>query len=272
MNGANPIDLLFGGMAKLGPGSDADTLHVLNLLPQLTQPFVVDAGCGTGRQTLALAAQLQTVVHAVDTHEPFLTQLAQRAQARGIGHLVQTHCMDIAEIPHTFRAIDVLWSEGAAYSIGFAHALQIWRDALQANGYLVVSELSWLQQEAPAEVRRFFAAGYPEMRSMAENRALAEAAGYKILGLHTLPRAAWREGYYDVLQPRAETLRLHPEETVRQFAVEMLEEIACFARAEESYGYVFYVLQKDWGNKDGESNAHVIDRASLNARCQTGRP
>jgi hypothetical protein len=29
MNAPSPIDLLFGGMEKLGPGSDADTRHVL---------------------------------------------------------------------------------------------------------------------------------------------------------------------------------------------------------------------------------------------------
>ncbi len=248
MNGANPIDLLFGGMAKLGPGSDADTIHVLSLLPKLAHPLVVDAGCGTGRQTLALATALQTVVHAVDNHEPFLTQLAQRAQRAqeaGVAALVQTHCMDMADIPKTFREIEVLWSEGAAYSIGFANALKTWRPALKANGYAVVSELSWLGNDAPAEVRRFFATGYPEMRSMAENCSVAEAAGYKVLGLHTLPRAAWIEGYYDTLQPRAEALRTHPDETVRQFAAEILEEIKCFAGAEESYGYVFYMLQTD---------------------------
>jgi hypothetical protein len=33
MSTYDPIALLFGGMAKLGPGSDADTLHVLHLLP-----------------------------------------------------------------------------------------------------------------------------------------------------------------------------------------------------------------------------------------------
>ena len=34
MNEANPIDLLFGGMEKLGPGSNSDTLKVLDMLPQ----------------------------------------------------------------------------------------------------------------------------------------------------------------------------------------------------------------------------------------------
>lgn len=34
MSDANPIELLFGGMEKLGPGSNSDTLKVLDMLPQ----------------------------------------------------------------------------------------------------------------------------------------------------------------------------------------------------------------------------------------------
>ena len=80
MNEANPIDLLFGGMEKLGPGSNFDTLKVLNMLPKEIHGVIVDAGCGTGRQTLALAKQLQTLVHAVDSYEPFLASLETARQ------------------------------------------------------------------------------------------------------------------------------------------------------------------------------------------------
>ena len=108
MSDANPIDLLFGGMEKLGPGSNFDTLKVLDMLPQTVHGVIVDAGCGAGRHTLALAKRLQTLVHAVDSYEPFLDSLAQRAKEAGIEHLIQTHCMDMADIPRTFREIDLL--------------------------------------------------------------------------------------------------------------------------------------------------------------------
>lgn len=133
--------------------------------------------------------------------QPFLASLVQLAQEAGIEHLVHTHCIDMADIPNTFQEIDLLWSEGAAYNIGFPHALKTWHAAVKSGGLAVVSELSWLRDNVPAEVRQFFQAGYPDMRSADENRSVAEDAGYNVLSTHTLPRETWVEDYYDILEP-----------------------------------------------------------------------
>lgn len=177
MSEADAISLLYGGMEKLGPGSDEDTLHVPGMLPPGLYPLVVDAGCGTGRQTLALAERLRTPVHAVDTFQPFLEDLDRKAAARGLGRLIQTHCMDMADIPEVFQGIDLLWSEGAAYSIGFPSALKTWHEAIKPNGFAAVSELCWLREDAPADARAFFQSEYPDMRSLDQNLAVVRADG-----------------------------------------------------------------------------------------------
>jgi cyclopropane fatty-acyl-phospholipid synthase-like methyltransferase len=87
MNTSNPIDALFGGMDKLGPGSDRESRHVLGLLPKKKFPVIVDAGCGAGCQTLVLAKELDTPVQAIDSYEPFLNHLKQRAKQMGVEHL-----------------------------------------------------------------------------------------------------------------------------------------------------------------------------------------
>jgi SAM-dependent methyltransferase len=244
MNAYNPIDLLFGGMEKLGPGGNAHTLNVLRLLPERRFRLVVDAGCGTGRQTTVLAKELSTAIHAVDSYAPFLDDLSRRAGAAGVGRLIRTHCMDMKDIPDAFPQIGLLWSEGAAYNIGFPSALAIWLPAVEKGGFAVVSELSWLRDQAPAAVREFFSSGYPDMRSIQQNLAAAEDAGYRVLATYTLPDEAWVEGYYDLLEPRAKALTDHPDSSVRDFAAKTVEEIEIFKSSEDSYGYVFYVLQR----------------------------
>lgn len=233
-------------MEKLGPGSNLDTLQALALIPHHRFAVIVDAGSGAGRQTLVLAHQLQTPVHAVDTSERHLSTLARHAGELGMAQLVRTHCLDMADIPAHFPAIDLLWSECAAYHIGFPRALETWFDAIRPGGYAVVSELSWLRERdaVPAAAREYFRAGYPDMRSVEDNLAIARRAGYDVLATHLLSRDAWIDGYYDRLEPLATSLLQHAEAAVRAFAQETLDAIRVFDSAEGNYGYVFYVLQK----------------------------
>jgi SAM-dependent methyltransferase len=245
MEAANPIDLLFADMDKLGPGSDADTLYVLRSLPRHRFDVVVDAGCGAGRQTFVLANELGSPIDAIDSYQPFLDRLKRRAKQNRVGHLVQTRCMDMKDIPSVFRDVDLLWSEGAAYNIGFGNALNIWAKAIKPDGFAVVSELCWLRnEEIPNTVWEFFQVGYPEMQTATRNIELAEEAGYKIFNTYTLPKEAWVKDYYDVLEPRAQSLVDHPDSAVRDFAAETTREIEIFRISDDSYGYVFYVLQR----------------------------
>lgn len=244
MKTPNAIDLLFAGMDKLGPGDDNLTLYVLRSLPQHWFEVVVDAGCGAGRQTMVLATDLKAPIEAVDSYDPFLKRLRWRAAKKGVAHLVRTHCMDMKDIPNVFPRIDLLWAEGAAYNIGFVSALNIWVKAIKQNGFAVISELCWLREQVPAGVTEFFRFAYPAMQSVPQNIAIAEEAGYKIFNTYTLPREAWTKDYYDVLEPRAKSLVNHSDVDVRNFAIETLKEIETFKISQNSYGYVFFVLQR----------------------------
>lgn len=240
---SDPIDLMFGGMKKLAPGDDAYTLRILKSLPHQNFDLVVDAGCGAGRQTLVLANALNTSIHALDTYQLFLNTLNELAAEQDVNELVKTHCMDIASIPDEFKGIDLLWSEGAAYNIGFSNALSRWATAMTSGGFVVVSELCWLSDSIPERVEAFFSAEYPGMKLHNENIQVAEALGYRVLDTVLLPPSAWVEGFYDELEPRAKSLLDHEDSGVRRFAQEMLEEIEVFQISEGSYGYMFYVLQ-----------------------------
>ena len=241
----DPIALLFSGMEKLGPGDNAHTSHVLRLLPKRQFRVVVDAGCGTGRQTFVLAKELGVVVHAIDSHKPFLDELVIRAREENLERLVQSHCMDMNDIPSAFQDIDLLWSEGAAYNIGFPNALATWKTAMVSGGFAVVSELCWLKEQAPpGDVEAFFRCGYPDMRSVQQTITIAEEAGFKVLATHTLPEEAWMNGYYDILHQRAKALAGHPDSSVRDLAAETIREIEIFGCSNGSYGYVFFALER----------------------------
>ena len=231
-------------MDKLSPGDDSLSLYVLRSLPQHYFEVVVDAGCGAGRQTIVLASDLGRPIQAIDSYQPFLNRLDRRAKENGLAHLVRVHCMDMKDIPSVFPIIDLLWAEGAAYNIGFANALDTWAKAIKPDGFAVVSELCWLREEIPDVVNEFFRSSYPDMQSARQNIAIAEQVGYKIFNTYTIPREAWIKDYYDVLESRAKSLANHADVAVRDFARETLKEIEIFKISQDSYGYVFFVLQR----------------------------
>jgi len=237
---------LFEGLPRQGPGSDACTREALRRLPPLPPaPRVVDLGCGAGRQTLVLAEALRSKVLAVDLHQPFLDQLSASAQARGLAHLIETRCADFgalgAQPDLAPSSVDLLWSEGAIYLLGFEAGLSLWRPLLAPGGLVVVSECCWLTDAPEGELAAFWREAYPDMGTVERNVARAESAGFEPLDWWPLPAAAWWDDFYTPLIGRLAALEADP--ALAAPIAETRREIELFRRYGDSYGYVFYLLR-----------------------------
>ena len=238
---------LHEGLPKQGPGSDESTKRALALVPDLpAQPEILDLACGPGRQTLVLARLTGGHVTAVDREPRFLAQLLARGRAAGLEDRITTvrGLLERLELPH--HAFDLVWCEGAAYILGFEHALHAWREYLRPGGCLALSELCWLDQPRPQEVSAFFAEGYPDMRTVTERRDQIAATGYELLGDFVLPDSDWWTNYYEELEKRLPGLEeeLADDEEARALLAESRREIELFREKRGSYGYVFFVAQR----------------------------
>lgn len=240
----DPLFLLHRDLPREGPGSDACTLEAVRRLPSLPRnPVVVDLGCGPGRSSLVLARELGAKVVAVDLHTPFLDQLARGAAAAGLSHLVEPRRADMGATDVVPGSVDLIWSEGSAYVLGFAEALRRWRPLLKPGGLMAVSECSWLVDDPADEPRRFWEAAYPSMGTVAENCSHAEAAGLEALDTSPLPTSAWWDEYYTPLLARAAALRPAADAPLSALLDETEREADLFRRHGDSYGYVFYLFR-----------------------------
>jgi SAM-dependent methyltransferase len=151
------------------------------------------------------------------------------------------------ELPFAAQSFDLIWSEGAIYIIGFVEGLKRWKPLLKPGGYLVVSDMVWLRDQPPQEVVDYWQNNNPNMPTLKQRLAEAEAAaGYRLIANFTLASAAWSEGYYEPLRQQIKLLReeLAWNEMAEQVFAMTEEEADIYDRFGDWYGYEFLLLQK----------------------------
>jgi SAM-dependent methyltransferase len=230
-------------LPREAPGSDAATRQAFALLPDLPPiPRILDIGCGPGAQTVVLARESGGIVTAVDTHQPFLDDLARRAAQAGVAERIRPLNASMFDLDFA-EPFDLIWSEGAIYIIGFERGLREWRKLLKPGGLVAVTELSWLRADPPSGVAAFWQEGYPEMGTVAQNLARMEAAGYRSLAHFVLPEAAWWEQYYHPMAARIAALRTHYRDNSEAQRILDAEEaeIALYRDYPSWYGYLFFL-------------------------------
>lgn len=232
---------------RQGPGCDEETERALSFVDSLREDSrILDVGCGTGAQTMALARNTIGQITAVDRFPAFLDKLGEKLRAEGLQNRVQTVQALMAELPYPDEAFDLIWAEGSIYIMGFANGLQAWKRLLKPGGYIVVSEISWLTGSRPAELEDYWVADYAEIDTISNKIAVVEASGYVPIAHFVLPEHCWTENYYKPILARSEDFlrRYDYKEEVREFVEAGRREAALYDRYKEYYSYVFYIAQK----------------------------
>ena len=183
-------------------------MKALSLVPGLpARPKVLDVGCGPGRQTLILARETGGEITAVDNHQPYLDELLTRAEKQGFDERIATECCSMDDMRFDDVSFDLVWGEGSIYIMGFQKGLISWRRFLRRDGSMAVTELSWLVDSPPEEVKSFFEEAYPAMQTVARNTEMIRESGYSLIDSFTLPESAWWDGYYGPMEKRISELR-----------------------------------------------------------------
>ncbi len=238
---------LHEGLPRLGPGNTQSTLRALALCEYLPdRPDILDIGCGSGAQTLALTSATSGVITATDLIPNFLTQLGSTVQKQGLEGQIRICEADMNNLPFADNSFDLIWSEGAAYIMGFDKALAEWRNLVRPGGYLVVSEASWFIPYPPADLKQFMDNNYPDIRSVADNLAAILSLGWEAVANFHLPVEAWTVDYYGPLKKRLPFFR-HAnaqDKDAQKVADETDYEMRLMDNYSEYYGYEFFILRR----------------------------
>ena len=233
---------------RQGPGSVETSRLAMRLagLERAKGLKIADVGCGTGASALLLAEDLSAEVTAVDFLPPFLEELQQRAQARGFANRIRPLQCSMTELPFADEEFDVLWAEGSVYNIGFENGARAWRRFLKPGGMLILSEITWLSDTVPAEIRAYWEKEYPEIATASVKLAQLERNGYTPVAYFVLPESCWRENYYTPLRERFPVFlaeQLHSDRA-REIVVMEESEMALYEKFHQFYGYGMYIARK----------------------------
>lgn len=233
---------------RQGPGSRATTERAIELagLRERAHLRVADLGCGTGASALVLAEVLDARITAVDLSGAFLRRLRGRAAEQGWAERIHAVEASIDSLPLGNRSFDVIWCEGAIYTIGFERGARAWRGLLKPGGVLVVSELTWTTPCRPKPVEEFWGEAYPAIDTASGKMRVLEEAGYSPIGYFPLPPECWTDEYYNPLEANfGAFLERHEDrpEAARLVEAER-QEIALYRRYGAYYSYGMYIARR----------------------------
>lgn len=245
-----PMDVLYeiydADLPRQGPGSNAATRRAWSLLgPVPAAPTMLDIGCGSGMQTLELARLSGGHIIALDTYQPYLDRLQQRAASEEITDHIETVNCSMDAMDFAPGSFDVIWSEGAIYIIGLERGLAVCRPLLKPGGFLVISDLAWFTPEPAPELVQFWREEQLDIRTEEENLQRIAQAGYHCLGHFRLPQEAWWDDFYSLVERKLSLLEQKYRTDPERLAMvdNQQREIDLYRAYADQYGYAFYALQ-----------------------------
>lgn len=234
---------------RQGPGSQKETLRALDLINISGRKNlqIADIGCGSGGQTITLAQKIDGHITAVDLLPDFLNELTEKANVAEVDKKITTLEHSMEDLPFEKDSLDIIWSEGAVYSMGFEAGIKNWKKFLKPGGYLSVSEMTWLTNTRPGEIEEYWDKEYDEMDTASNKIKILEDNGYSLVGYFYLEPDSWIENYYKPMELRFPSFleRNNHSEMATKIVREHEKEIEMYRQFKEYYSYGFYVARKD---------------------------
>jgi ubiquinone/menaquinone biosynthesis C-methylase UbiE len=211
-------DIIREGLSKY-------TRKAFHMLPEWDKPRILDVGCGSGVPTMELARLSNGQIIGLDINQPLLDRLERKIKEAGLSDRVKTINCSILDMDFLDESLDIIWSEGSIWIIGFERGLREWRRFLKPKGLLVVHD---------------------EVGNITEKLGLVSSCGYNLLEYFILGEDTWWMEYFAPLEKRINEIRTkHADDPEALAELDSDQrEIDMFKKNPGQYCSVFFIMQK----------------------------
>ncbi len=237
----------YSSVERQGPGSPEVTTKALSFIDNLTnESKIADIGCGTGGQTMVIANHTPGQITGLDLFPTFIDLFNVNSQKLNLQDRVNGVVGSMDSLPFRNEELDLIWSEGAIYNIGFERGMNEWHKYLKTGAFIAVSEASWFTEVRPVEIDEFWKDAYPGIDTVSHKVMQMQKAGYIPMATFVLPENCWIEHFYAPQVPAQEKfLKKHVgNKAAEGFIENQRHEADLYRKYKEFYGYVFYIGKK----------------------------
>ncbi len=237
----------FSTMDRQGPGSQEATIKALSFIDNLDEKSnILDLGCGTGAQTIVLAQNTSGNITGIDLCPAFIEKLNENAQKLNLQSRVKGVIGSMDKIDFQINELDLIWSEGAIYNIGFEEGMNYWNKFLKKGGYVAVTEATWFTDKRPKEIFDFWNNAYSQIDTIPNKIAQMQKAGYVVVASFILPDTCWIDNFF-IPEKTAQIIFLNKykgNKSAEAFIEYEKLGAELYMKYKEYYGYVFYIGKK----------------------------
>ena len=189
-------------------------------IPNINNPNILDAGCGTGVPALWLADNLSGIITAIDIDKESINYLQQKISHNNLQNRVEVLCASFLDYKFDFNHFDIILAEGLLNIVGFEAGFEKAIKILKKSGYFIIHDED---------------KGYDKKcEFINENNCI-------IIDTFYLDETTWWEDYYRQLE--TEINKIMDSKTYDLFKSD-LEEIKNIKTDPSQYRSIYYVIKK----------------------------
>lgn len=194
-------------------------------LPHLSQPTILDIGCGTGVSTILLATETDGFVSGIDIDRDSLDILRQKIIRYGLEHRISIINDSITSYRFNKNSFDIIWAEGSLFIMGFEQSLIDWYQLIKPQGFLVVHDA---------------------MEDMDKKIEMIPSLGYLLINHFTITETQWWTDYFSPLKDLIKRYehQSHTDERLSALLLKDMGEISLFESDPLAQSSFYAIMQK----------------------------